>query len=343
MRSNQSASHHTSACLVCGEFSIELRFVQRGYPVFRCNTCGLEFVDPTPSAEELAAHYKNSYAVSLERYEAASERNNARINELEHWRPPPGHLLEVGAAYGHSLVLARDRGWDVTGVELSPKAASYAVDHFGLKVLNCDLTNAPLEEGSFDAAIMWHVLEHARNPMEQLLRLAVLLKPGGVLGLRVPNIESYGARVAGQWWPWMCPPAHLWFFSRTTLPRLLRTCGYEVLEVKTMRGDGNNLYQYTLMWAGNWLNNMRNRLSLRSYPDKQHQEERAEKSVTSSESSDTPDLPSEPSGLLQKWLGLLKKAKPITNKMARGTRPLVESIERHGRGDELLVYAMRKP
>ncbi len=81
-----------------------------------------------------------------------------------------------------------------------------------------------------------------------------------MLGLRVPNIASFGARAAGQWWPWMCPPAHLWFFSAATLPRLVSACGFEVKEVTTLRGDGNNLYQYALMAAGNRLNDLRLRL-----------------------------------------------------------------------------------
>src|SRR5256885_15602753 len=248
------------SCLVCGGTHAKQRFVQRGYPVLRCADCGLEFVAPTPSPSELADYYDRSYAVPLELYAAASERNAARIADLERWSPARGRLLELGASYGHSLAAARDRGWDVVGVELSPTASTYARTHFGLTVLNCDLADARLADASFDAVIGWHVLEHVRNPRDQLLRLASLLKPGGVLGLRVPNIASFGARVAGQWWPWMCPPAHLWFFSPTTLPRLLHACGFEVKEVRTLRGDGNNLYQYALMAAGSRVNDLRLRL-----------------------------------------------------------------------------------
>jgi hypothetical protein len=58
----------------------------------------------------------------------------------------------------------------------------------------------------------------------------------------------------------MCPTAHLWFFSAATLPRLLQACGFAVKEVRTLRGDGNNLYQYALMAAGSRLNDLRLRL-----------------------------------------------------------------------------------
>jgi SAM-dependent methyltransferase len=333
---------------------MEQRFVQRGYVVLRCTDCGLEFVAPTPSPSELAEYYDRSYAVPLERYAAADKRNLARIADLERWCPARGRLLELGASYGHSLALARERGWDVVGVELSPTASAHARTHFGLTIFNCDLADVPLPDGSLDAAIGWHVLEHVRNPKDQLLRLAALLRPGGVLGLRVPNIASFGARVAGQWWPWMCPPAHLWFFSPTTLPRLLQACGFEVQEVRTLRGDGNNLYQYALMAAGSRLNDWRLRLRSHGGDDARMAEHGEDRGMTSSSLSSgnggamsmtpspkTPSPPREPSGLLQRWLNLLERAQPITNALARGTGPLIEPLERRGWGDELLVYARR--
>jgi SAM-dependent methyltransferase len=304
----------------------------------------------------LAEYYDHSYAVPLDLYAGASERNAARIADLERWRPARGRLLELGASYGHSLALARERGWDVVGVELSPTASAYAQTHFGLTVFNCDLADATLAGASFDAVIGWHVLEHVRDPKDQLLRLAALLKPGGVLGLRVPNIASFGARVAGQWWPWMCPPAHLWFFSSTTLPRLLQACGFEVKEVRTLRGDGNNLYQYALMAAGSRLNDLRLRLRPSreaDVPTTAHGEGNGATApplspgialaMSSTPTPRTAPPPREPSGLLQAWLNLLERAQPFTNALARATRPVLEPIERRGWGDELLVYAQRAP
>jgi SAM-dependent methyltransferase len=305
-------------------------------------------VAPIPSAAELAEHYKQNYAVSLDLYAAADERNSARLVEVERWCSERGRLLEVGAAYGHSLDLARKRGWDVEGVELSQAAAAYARENFGLTVFDCDLTQAPLSDGSFDAVIMWHVLEHVRNPREQLLRVATLLKHEGVLGIRVPNIGSFGARVAGEWWPWMCPPAHLWFFSSTTLPRLLRDIGFEVLEVRTLRGDGNNLYQYSLLWVGNQLNNLRHRLSPRRRSRSTARDDTKAVSVAGNASGTEPgngpsSAPPAPTGLLGAWLRVLERAQPTTNALARATRPLIEPLERRGWGDELLVYARRAP
>jgi SAM-dependent methyltransferase len=315
-------------CCICKSTQCRRLYAQNGYQVFRCDGCGFQLVAPTPTVEELARYYDQSYAVPLERYASYSARHQERIADLERWRPERGRLLEVGASYGHSLAIARDRGWQVAGVELSPTAARYARERFGLDIHGCDLLDAPFEERSFDAAILWHVLEHTHDPQAQLRRLYSLLRPGGVLGLRVPNIASFGARLAGRSWPWMCPPAHLWYFSPATLPRLLAKCGFAVLQVRTLRGDGNNIYQHGLIALGGRLNALRRRLQAPS------------RSINDGASAGAAPRPNPPA-LLGAWIGLLTRAQPITDWLAHWTRPLIEPLEAAGWGDELLCYARR--
>jgi SAM-dependent methyltransferase len=324
-------------CLVCDTTEAAYLYTQNGCRVFRCASCGFTFVAPTPTAEELAGYYSRSYAVPLERYAGSVARNEGRIADLERWQPQRGRLLEVGASYGHSLALARARGWEVAGVELSPTAASYARAQFDLDVHHSDVLDAPLAAGSFDAAMMWHVLEHTRDPRAQLMHLRALLRPGGVLGLRVPNIASFGARLAGRSWPWMCPPAHLWFFSPATLPRLLARCGFEMIEVATLRGDGNNLYQHALIALGGKLNTLRRSLASTQRTARQGQQTGDRRQGL----LDPQPTAHNPPALQHAWVGLLARAQPVTEALARATRPLVERLERAGWGDELLVYARR--
>jgi SAM-dependent methyltransferase len=222
-----------------------------------CCDCGLLYVDPTPSAEQLAHHYNTSYAVDFAAY--TDHMNDSRLTELEHWQAP-GRLLEVGASYGHWLALAQDRGWKPTGVELSANAAKYAREEVGVDVVTGNLHDAVLS-GPFDAVVMWHVLEHTREPNRELQRAAQLLRPNGVLGLRVPNALSIGLRLAGPEWPWMDPPAHLWFFNRSTLAKLLRRCGFDVLAIMTARGDGHDPYFHFALAAVRFAKRFRRRPS----------------------------------------------------------------------------------
>jgi SAM-dependent methyltransferase len=320
------------SCLVCGSHDIRDRLSVNGYQVVCCNGCGFQFVHPLPTPDALARYYDQSYTVAFERYAHNTARNVGRIADLERWQPGRGRLLEVGASYGHSLAAARARGWQVAGVELSPGASHYARAQLGLAVFAADLLDAPFAERSFDAAMMWHVLEHTHDPAAQIARLFALLRPGGVLGLRVPNASSFGARVAGHSWPWMCPPAHLWFFSPATLPRLLMRQGFEVLEVATLRGDGNNLYQHALMALGGRLNALRRTLI------------GSRTSNTDSVVVSAPDLlpaPPRHSALQRAWIRVLLRSQALTNILDSMTRPLTAPLEAAGWGDELLCYVRR--
>jgi SAM-dependent methyltransferase len=322
------------ACPMCAAPQARPNHHIEGYWVYGCPACGFKFVHPTPSSEQLADYYARQYAVPLERYASNSARNESRIIALERVVAGRGRLLEVGASYGHSLAIARQRGWEVAGVELSPTASAYARDHFGLDVFSGDLLAAPFEPASFDAIILWHVLEHTREPQAQIEQIVRLLKPGGVVAIRVPNTRSLGARLAGRLWPWMCPPAHLWYFSRPTLAGLLTRCGLQVAEITTLRGDGNNFYQYALIALGAGLNGLRRRLRpavAASSPP----------ASGASGGGTGAQRPAGPTGLVRRWVGLLERAQPATDRLARWTRPLVGPLERHGWGDELLAYARR--
>jgi SAM-dependent methyltransferase len=211
----------------------------------------------------------------------------------------------------------------VVGIELSPTAAAYGRQHLRLDVYQSDLLDAPLAEGRFDAAVLWHVLEHTHDPRTQLDRLLALLRPGGILGLRVPNMHSFGARVAGRSWPWIAPPGHLWYFSPHTLPRLLARCGFEVLDVRTLRGDGENPYYHMLAGIGSRANALRRIL--------------ARSRASSGAAPGTPNPPQ----LQGAWLRLLGRARPVTAALARLTAPVVGPLEQAGWGDELLCYARR--
>lgn len=317
-------------CQICGSSRTKLAYIQSGYRIVRCCVCGFRFVTPTPSREVLASYYDRSYSVPLERYARVIPTKHGRIERLEYWLPARGRLLEVGASYGHALAQARMRGWQVAGVELSPHASHYAHEHFGIDVWTGDLLDAPLDRGSFDAVMMWHVLEHTQDPRAQLMHIHTLLKPGGVLALAVPNIESLGARLAGRSWPWIAPPAHLWYFSATTLPRLLSQCGYDVMECRTLRGDGNNLYQYLLIAFGSRLNALRYRIRRRAVSPSAAYEHSA---------VDRPQRA--PAALQGVWMKFSAGVQPYTDRLATLTSGLTERIEAAGWGDELICYARR--
>jgi SAM-dependent methyltransferase len=109
--------------------------------------------------------------------------------------PGPGKALEFGCANGWLALTAARRGFDTTGIDLTPVKWFYV--HPGLRFIQTDIFNLDLASSSLDLVINCSTVEHvglqrygdASNPdgdLEAMARLRQALKPGGVMLLTIP-------------------------------------------------------------------------------------------------------------------------------------------------------------
>jgi SAM-dependent methyltransferase len=200
-------------------------------PVVSCVACGHRTVEAPPDAAALTDAYAGAVdEVTLVEEPGQVATADLGLVEIEK-QVTPGRLLDVGCWTGSFLVAAQDRGWKVTGVEPSAWAADRARAR-GVEVHQCELADAPLEPGSFDAVVSCDVLEHLEDPGAAVARFAELLAPGGVLYLTVPDAGSRLARWMGRRW-WAVVPMHLQYFSRSSMHLLLSRHGFDVRTVRT--------------------------------------------------------------------------------------------------------------
>jgi hypothetical protein len=73
---------------------------------------------------------------------------------------------------------------------------------------------------------MWDYIEHALDPRGDLERARDLLEANGVLALSTGDVDSLVARVSSSRWHLLTPRHHNFFFSASTLSRLLATAGF---------------------------------------------------------------------------------------------------------------------
>lgn len=78
-------------------------------------------------------------------------------------------------------------GWNLYGVEPSPSLSDMARKYFGLNVKTAFLEDAKFESGFFDVVTMTDVFEHITNPDKMLNEIRRILKPDGILFIKVPN------------------------------------------------------------------------------------------------------------------------------------------------------------
>ena len=236
-------------CPACGERRARTLHRRPARRILRC-TCGLVFIDPLPSEAEVAAREAEAFrgellAETRAMFDAygrgyrdddpvvrAFARHLATLGRLAAGR----RLLDVGVGTGLLVHLARQAGWDATGVDICAEAAERAGREFGVAVAVGDFLAVDLR-GGYDAITMADVVEHSRDPRAFLARAHALLAPGGVLYVGVPNHRSlvYLAGDALGWLPGtgglvdrLYVPNHYQYFTPQALAALAREAGFTV-------------------------------------------------------------------------------------------------------------------
>jgi 2-polyprenyl-3-methyl-5-hydroxy-6-metoxy-1,4-benzoquinol methylase len=212
------------ACNACGTADCMPLFVgwdhlsSEEFRVVRCNQCGLSFVNPRPSAEDIARYYPEAYYGSRHPF-LADFMMGLRARKL----PPlngAARLLDIGCGRGDFMLHCRRRGWTVAGVEQrhSPIMALKAA--LGIEVYEPEHLEV-IPSDHFDVVTIWHVLEHVPDPARTLAHIHRVLKPAGVALIEVPNFGGWQGRLGGAGWFHLDVPRHLFHFDRASLHGLL--------------------------------------------------------------------------------------------------------------------------
>jgi glycosyltransferase involved in cell wall biosynthesis len=144
-------------------------------------------------------------------------------------------VLDIGCSGGLLAERIRAAGHHVTGVDyLEIPGVRQRTDAFH----RADLSQGiPGEVGTgYDVVIAGDIIEHLPRPAQTMRQMLRVLRPGGEVLLSVPNF--------GHWYPrarvtlglfgydrrGILDDTHLRFFTRSTLRRLVRATGYDILE-----------------------------------------------------------------------------------------------------------------
>jgi dolichol-phosphate mannosyltransferase len=185
-------------CPSCGRTQHFFYTTKNGHDLYRCSVCKMFGLHPLPEEVEKKV-YNDHYFTSGEHgfgyvnYDHDKEPMRPvfknYLTKIETKLGKKGKLLDVGAATGFFMKIAQDSGWHTTGVEISPFAARVAHEK-GLKVHHGTLTTISIEEESFDVVTMWDVLEHLTDPENDIVKVHVALRPGGLLLINTPDSSS---------------------------------------------------------------------------------------------------------------------------------------------------------
>lgn len=198
----------------------------------RCTNCSHVFANPAPTKDFIHSLYCQIEDPLYEEEAEGRGKNFKRIlSRLERFHPEKGFLLDVGAATGILLNLARDRGWQIEGIEPSCWAVRVAKEKYGIDLIEADFESPQLEENQYTAVTLIDFIEHISHPYEALAKANAILVPGGSVCLVTPDIHSLAVKLAGAKW-WHFRPGHLAYFTKRSICLLLERTGFSVMKIK---------------------------------------------------------------------------------------------------------------
>lgn len=215
----------------------------------KCPVCNFIYVNPSASDQYRDHFFKDVYQswtevlLTPEQELIDTNKYNYGLEFIETMRPSKGLLVDIGAGSGLFLKVARDHGWDVSGVEFNSKGVEN-IKSMGIEVFDKPLEDEIYRSGSVDVVSIWEVLEHINTPNEFLRQISTILKPGGLLFICVPNINALVTSILHEKARTFGGHTHVNFFSITTLSAMLKNNGFSVLAKDTVISELGTIKNY---------------------------------------------------------------------------------------------------
>ena len=218
-----------SSCPICAGTALKHLWQVNGYSIARCQNCSLVFVENIVTPEELNAHYSawdTSYAD--DNTDCLTYYYEILRGLIESRYPQRGKILDVGCSAGQFLEVMK--GWECHGNEISPPFATIAQQRFGDSIVTGLFEDYPLQEEYFDVITLQDVFDHLRDPIAVLNKCNSMLKPGGLIVIKVHNISCLYAKVMGSGFYAVMPPTHLFYYDKGTLELALGKTGFQMVD-----------------------------------------------------------------------------------------------------------------
>jgi 2-polyprenyl-3-methyl-5-hydroxy-6-metoxy-1,4-benzoquinol methylase len=258
--------HRLAECPACVSIGPHRAFEAPGEPkpsqeffeYWQCAQCGSLHLDPVPN--DLSQYYNGHYysfrnyqrRPALKRYrdywtifgtgQITKFTDRVSINPgLSSLRSIFGsdefgafgfssRILDVGCGNGNRLRELQELGFhDLTGID--PFLREQLVDPEGkLELLQASIGQLDDMIEKFEVIMFNHSFEHMEGPAEVLRHASRLLRPHGVLLIRIPLAESWAWRTYGGEWTQLDAPRHLHLYSRSGMAALANRAGFKLLK-----------------------------------------------------------------------------------------------------------------
>jgi SAM-dependent methyltransferase len=222
-------------CIFCDIHSDTVAIEENGFTGKRCPECGLIYISPRPSLEEIIDLYgHNSAHITAE--EHISDEYRKRMIAKHHLKKlkrliKNGKLLEIGAGAGFFLDEARKKGFEPYGLEFNPRQVEFVRNSLGIPCEKKAISTDVFGKTTFDVIYHCDVVSHLFDPIQDFKVMNRLLNKDGILFFETGNFAEVDPKNYRYIRTFMYPD-HLFFFGLDNLKTLLNRSGFELVFAK---------------------------------------------------------------------------------------------------------------
>ena len=116
-----------------------------------------------------------------------------------------------------------------------------------VKVLDIDINENNYEIGLFDTIVMFHVLEHMREPIDFMNKCKKMLKPKGKIIVEVPNYDDFQLKLNKKYAEFYWQRAHISYFTPKILKKVFQKSHFKNINIiGIQRYSIENLFSWKL-------------------------------------------------------------------------------------------------
>ena len=222
---------------------------------YKCEDCSMVYLNPIMNKECTIEYYTNLNTGQGDIVSGESsfytEIYSLGLDSIEKHSKKIGKILDIGCSTGFFLDLSKQRGWETTGIELGIQEATVAKNK-GHKIITDVVEKLDLNE-KFDAIVMWDVLEHIPNGIEQLELISRHLNQGGILFFQIPNSDSMASKILRYSCRMFDGIEHTNLYNPKSIEKLISSSNFSLINIQSVISEIsviNNFLDYLNPYFG---------------------------------------------------------------------------------------------